>query len=752
MGDLNANVPLLRPQAASPLQPLGRAHNPRKRRTSFLSEDSEHWYAGESHVQWLEPTKVELESSKSVEPQHQLLGEWTSTAISGNDITSSCFYAISFCAAEAGIYTPISLLLVVLLLYCFRSVYGEVGTALPLNGGCYTLLLNVSVRGVAAFAAGLTLLSYVATAVVSADSAVNYILSVPQIQEHVTDPDKWEEIGTIAVLGFFALLSLLGVTESAIVAFTIFSIHMLTVAMLLTASLIYFLRDPSQLIANWESRGFNPEVVSTNPILAVLFGFSGALLGVTGFETSANFIEQQKKGVFPKTLRNMWVCVLLINPLMGFLALCLLPINQVANSLNTSLLASMGKQAAGPWLETLISIDAGLVLAGSVLTAYVGVLGLIRRLALDRCMPMFFIAENKWRRTNHWTILGFFAICTSLYELLTNTGSPAARANNTQNLGKVYTLAFLCVMSLFALGNMILKYKRSRLPRAIRAKWPVAILSFFGVVMGLFLTIALDVATLQYFFLYYGITLLVIGVMFLRIRIIKFIIYAVHGTLSPRFGDTPFYHRILEKLRRTADNINKQAFVFFSSTGDLAHLNKAILYVRDNEQTQILKVVHVYEDESKIPSNIEENVKILDKCYPKMRIDFVGVKGTFSPDIIDYVSKTLGVPKNLMFIACPGKGFPHNIATLGGVRVITTFTVKKGLSIPNSSVNDYSGMDDDEEDQQSSDRVRERLLRANDSDPDDDDDDDSDPDLEHDDYDTSLKSHPNSDPHRHSIQ
>ena len=96
---------------------------------------------------------------------------------------------------------------------------------------------------------------------------------------------------------------------------------------------------------------------------------------------------------------------------------------------------------------------------------------------------------------------------------------------------------------------------------------------------------------------------------------------------------------------------------FFSSTGDLAHLNKAILYVRDNEQTQILKIVHVYEDESKIPLNIEENVKILDKCYPKMRIDFVGVKGTFSPDIIDYVSKTLNVPKNLMFIACPGKGF-----------------------------------------------------------------------------------------------
>jgi len=29
------------------------------------------------------------------------------------------------------------------------------------------------------------------------------------------------------------------------------------------------------------------------------------MLGVTGFETSANFVEEQKPGVYPRTLRNM---------------------------------------------------------------------------------------------------------------------------------------------------------------------------------------------------------------------------------------------------------------------------------------------------------------------------------------------------------------------------------------------------------------------------------------------------------------
>jgi hypothetical protein len=47
------------------------------------------------------------------------------------------------------------------------------------------------------------------------------------------------------------------------------------------------------------------------PIFQILFflGFSAAMLGVSGFETSANYVEQQKPGVFRLTLRNMWVAV-----------------------------------------------------------------------------------------------------------------------------------------------------------------------------------------------------------------------------------------------------------------------------------------------------------------------------------------------------------------------------------------------------------------------------------------------------------
>jgi amino acid transporter len=59
-----------------------------------------------------------------------------------------------------------------------------------------------------------------------------------------------------------------------------------------------------------------------------------------------------------------------------------------------------GKQVSSihgfPWLELLVSIDAALVLSGGVLTSYVGVVGLVRRMALDRCLPNFLLQTNRF--------------------------------------------------------------------------------------------------------------------------------------------------------------------------------------------------------------------------------------------------------------------------------------------------------------------------------------------------------------------
>ena len=76
------------------------------------------------------------------------------------------------------------------------------------------------------------------------------------------------------------------------------------------------------------------------------------------------------------------------------------------------------------------------------------------------------------------------------------------------------------------------------------------------------------------------------------------------------------------------------------------------------------------EEAQDIPSNLADQLSTIDHLYPQLRIDFVAVKGTFTPQVIEAVSRRYKIPKNCMFIGTPGDHFPHRIEDLGGVRLI----------------------------------------------------------------------------------
>eukprot|EP01113_Clastostelium_recurvatum_P019763 TRINITY_DN2335_c0_g1_i1.p1 TRINITY_DN2335_c0_g1~~TRINITY_DN2335_c0_g1_i1.p1 ORF type:complete len:712 (-),score=178.00 TRINITY_DN2335_c0_g1_i1:162-2249(-) len=584
--------------------------------------------------------------------EHAKINQFLATAICGNDITSSIFYTSAICARDAGIWTPVSLLLVCLVLYLFRKVYGEVGSALPLNGGAYNVLLNTTSKTIASLAACLTLISYVATAVVSATSATQYLAG----------PGLWEWLAPhiyyspIALLGFFAALNMVGIGESAIVALIIFVVHMITLLILVFASagMLIYRNDWSIFMANWNA----PSAHSVP--YAIYFGFGAAMLGISGFETSSNFIEQQQPGVFPKTLRNMWATVTFFNPIIGALAVCTLSLTDIVNN-DSGVLAAMAEAAVGKWLAVLVGADAFLVLSGSIITSYVGVIGLARRMSLDRCLPQFLLQVLPMRRTNHWIILGFFAICSSLYLLV---------QGNTETLAGVYTIAFLGVMCLFSIGNMLLKYKRSSLPREIRSSWLGVVISFSAVFAGLIATIIDNPQYLQYFAVYFVATAFLILVTLVRSRLLKILLFFTQIILR-KFRRSR--ERVAQHISKAIQDINSQAIVFLASKDDPAYLNKAILYVRDNEQTNWIKIVHIYEDASLIPPNLQRNIEFLDHCYPKIRLDLITVHGTFSPATVDRLANVLNTPKNFMFIACPKDHLPHTIGDFGGVRMITHY-------------------------------------------------------------------------------
>ncbi len=569
------------------------------------------------------------------------LGVWRSTAICGNDITSSCLYVTAIAAFYAGPYAPLALALVAGVLYLFRSIYTEVGTALPLNGGAYNVLLNTTTKGQASVAACLTILSYIATAVISAYAAMSYA--------HALFGGLNVFGATLVLLALFAVLNLIGITESSAIALGIFLFHILTLVLLVV---VCATGASGHIFAlNWQ------QATPGGAWHAIFFGFCAAMLGISGFESSANFIEEQKPGVFPKTLRNMWAIVAIFNPLISLLALSLMPLATIQGHTD-DLLAHLGFVAAGPWLRTVVSVDAVLVLSGAVLTSFVGVTGLMRRMSLDRCLPQFLLKENRWRGTNHWIILLFLALCVSILfithgQLLT--------------LGGVYTIAFLGVMLLFAVGNILLKVKRARLPRQVRAPWPFVLLAVVAMVAALVGNILLNPRYVEVFLLYFSVAGAAVGLMLLRVRLLRLLLGISEVVLARRHEVNTWFSR---KVRGEIKRINSRELVFFTEDDSLPLLNEMALYVLQNEQNKRLRVVHCYTDTGAIPPELGANIGTIDHIYPELRVDLLLVRGEFGPTLIERLSRRLGIPKNYMFIGTPSDRFPHSLDSLGGVRLI----------------------------------------------------------------------------------
>ncbi len=576
------------------------------------------------------------------QPKRHLLGQWSATAICGNDITSSVLYVSALCAAQAGALAPVVLLMVAGTLYLFRRIYAEVGSALPLNGGTYTVLLNTTSKRVAAGAACLTLLSYLATAVISASEAMHYahnlIAALP-----VT-------AATIMVLAMFAILTIVGVGESAVIAMVIFFLHIGTLTLLVITGATRVIEDPSLLFANWSlpsPRGL---------VASLFFGFAAAMLGVSGFESSANFIEEQRAGVFPKTLRNMWIAVAVFNPVISLLSLGLLPLARIRD-VPPDLLAQMGDRAVGPWLGALVSVDAVLVLCGAVLTSFVGVTGLVRRMALDRCLPQFLLRETR-RGTNHWIALAFFTLCVSIL---------LATAGDLSTLAGVYALSFLSVMALFAVGNMLLKRDRARLPRAVTAGIPAILLALGAVLAALVGNVLLSPANAAVFVEYALGSLGVVGAMLFRTSVLRMALSLSRAVADRAIAANRWIRR---GVVRWLVRINKIGVVYFTRGDNLDVLRRAAAYVLRNEQTDRMTVVHVYREESEIPAELAEHLARIDREFPRLRIDVLFVRGVFGPALVEKLSGQLQVPKNLMFLGTPGDTFPHRVETMGGVRLI----------------------------------------------------------------------------------
>ena len=420
----------------------------------------------------------------------------------------------------------------------------------------------------------------------------------------------------------------------------------------------------------------------------------------------------------------MQLGVVFFNPLLSLLAISVLPLKEVVAYSETVL--ERVSHVMGDWLQQAlglgspssstdihththlnlgralrvwVSLDAFVVLSGAVLTAYVGIDGLIYQLALDGCLPSFLLQKNAWRDTDHYIIGAYLLLALSQVYLFDA---------DIDALAGVYAFAFLSVMCIFAIGTGMLKVKRAELPREVVAPWWHVIGGFLAVAIAFCANLRSKPQYLVYFALYLCGVGLVTLLMFQRVRLLKLVLFF----LVP----FPSLHAALrEYLTHT---VRCDRAVFFAKMPDLYILNKAMLYVRRNETTvHSLVIVHCHDeneqqqktkttppriqttskdthtqtqtrskggggrmeglgegeddDEEAVAEAFAKQCEMFDHMYPSIKVSFLKVCAPFSPALVEILSQRLEVEKNLMFITCPDAQFRHRIHTLGGLRVIT---------------------------------------------------------------------------------
>jgi len=222
-------------------------------------------------------------------------------------------------------------------------------------------------------------------------------------------------------------------------------------------------------------------------------------------------------------------------------------------------------------------------------------------------------------------------------------------------------------MAFFGFGNLLLKIKRAKLPRPEYAPAAFVILGILGIIIALYGNVKLHPDYLVVFLQYFIPAILIIYIFLKRKVVIHYLLIYANSIFDKIQRASVFSRFHLTKEMR---KLNRQPFVYFTKGDNIAILNKVIIYVKENEITQKLKIVTVLQKEQQLNETFVRDFEALDRAYPDIKIEYIQIPGVFGPEIIDKLSHEWNIPHNFMFIGSPSDRFPHRLQDLGGVRLI----------------------------------------------------------------------------------
>lgn len=323
-------------------------------------------------------------------------------------------------------------------------------------------------------------------------------------------------------------------------------------------------------------------------------------------------------------MNNMFGFLLAINTPMTLLATVLVPLPVIQNNA-ANVVSILGEYAAGGgrWLRLWIMIDAVIVLCAGVLTGLIGAIGLVQRMASDGILPKFFLIRNRYTGSYQFIVLVFLVLSITLY---------AITGGDTSSLSGVFAVAFLGSLSAFAAANIIIKYKRGRLPRLNRVSLLTAICTLLTLLATLVGNIVIDPMIAEYFVIYFAVVLIVVLVMLKRCWLWK-LCYWLFDQMGLLHRYPSFSEKVENFIVGQIKRIRKNPVVFFTKTDEPHVLNMALTYVKVNEDAGQVKFIHLYQNPHDIPENLEAHHRMLDEIYPKIQIDLVSLV-SYTKDIL----------------------------------------------------------------------------------------------------------------------
>lgn len=415
--------------------------------------------------------------------------------IVGADIGTSIFYGTGILFPIVGYLAPVFVLTTCIMMWVFKRTYEE-GLALsPYNGGAYSMILRSVGRRAAVFAGALTFVSYLATAAVSSLSGGFYLTSL--VEGGMS--------GTVVVflsfipLVLFGLLNTRGIKEPAKLVTVIAGFHFFLLIIMVIWGFGYLAFNFHEIDFS-KLNNLTPSGELTLPMLA--YGFAAAFLGITGFESAAQIVEELEQPTL-KTVQMLYKTVVILvsvtAPFISFLCLILMTPAEVDGNLNY-LLSGLADKLGGRFLLTVVVVDATLTLFAATNTAFVGFIGLATTMAKQGNLPSFLLYRLAHR---YPSVQGYPLI--ALPFMLVGMGMSAMVAGELEIAAKVYEISFLGVMVSFCIGVVLMRNRDMRrdTPNTYLSQTVLKIKDrtipipplFSGIVLGLAVTVLLLHAT-----------------------------------------------------------------------------------------------------------------------------------------------------------------------------------------------------------------------------------------------------------------